>query len=146
MNHGRSIFSSISALSESPAISAAAKPAGVLVASAPTAAAPAHSTPAGSPAPHVQANPAHADGPIAVPHDAGERTIWDWTDSIQIKKYDVGGSFSVLLFLEAFRTILRTTVQPDNPTCQNSDVVTLERTGKNRSVSRNRVNSSSRLY
>ncbi|KAJ7711400.1 tyrosinase [Mycena metata] len=120
--YGGSIFSSISAPSASPAISAAAKPAAVQ-ASAHAAAAPAHSTPSAAPAPHVQANLAHVAEPhnggahvavphnsdtnIAVPHNAAERIIWDWTARIQVKKYEVGGSFSVLLFLGAV---------PDDPT------------------------------
>ncbi|KAJ7088146.1 hypothetical protein C8R44DRAFT_819547 [Mycena epipterygia] len=58
---------------------------------------PAHSNPGPTPVPHVQANPAH----VTVHHNADERTIWEWTARIQVKKYEVGGSFSVLLFLEA---------------------------------------------
>ncbi|KAJ6580116.1 tyrosinase [Mycena vulgaris] len=95
--YGGSIFASISALSASPAVSAA-KPAAVPVApKSNLAAAPAHSNPAPAPVPHVQANLAH----VTLPHNTEERKIWDWTARIQVKKYEVGGSFAVLLFLGA---------------------------------------------
>ncbi|KAJ7495027.1 tyrosinase [Mycena latifolia] len=44
--------------------------------------------------PHIQANLAH----VPVPHHSQE-DIWEWTARIRIKKYEVGGSFLVLLFL-----------------------------------------------
>ncbi|KAJ7476711.1 tyrosinase [Mycena latifolia] len=62
------------------------------------AAAPSHSNPGHAPAPrsvpHIQANLAH----VPAPHHSQE-DIWEWTARIQVKKYEVGGSFLVLLFL-----------------------------------------------
>ncbi|KAJ7611568.1 tyrosinase, partial [Mycena polygramma] len=53
--------------------------------------------------PHIQANLAsHAPTPHVAhhtPHDSEERKIWEWTARIRVKKYEVGGSFLVLLFL-----------------------------------------------
>ncbi|KAJ7088141.1 photo-regulated tyrosinase [Mycena epipterygia] len=95
--YGGSIFGSISALTPAPAPHVQANLATHVAVPHNPATTPAHSNPAPAPAPHVQANLAH----VTVPHNADERTILDWTARIQVKKYEVGGSFSVLIFLGA---------------------------------------------
>ncbi|KAF8171240.1 tyrosinase [Mycena galopus ATCC 62051] len=44
---------------------------------------------------HDQADFSH----VPMGHHSGEDKIWEWTARIQVKKYEVGGSFLVLLFL-----------------------------------------------
>ncbi|KAJ7501098.1 tyrosinase [Mycena galericulata] len=86
------------------------------------AAAPSQPNPGRAPAsvPHVQANlaasppsanPGHAPAAsqsqdndvhiVVAPHNShhDEDKVWEWTARIQVKKYEVGGSFLVLLFL-----------------------------------------------
>lgn len=71
----------------------------------PPAASNTDSNPAGTPRalPHVQANLAHVPAPQvaphAPPHHPEDHTVYDWTARIRVKKYEVGGSFLVLLFL-----------------------------------------------
>ncbi|KAJ6619317.1 photo-regulated tyrosinase [Mycena sp. CBHHK59/15] len=97
--YGGPIFASISAFSASPAGSAAKADAAPEASKSKSAAAPSNSNPEPAPGsvPQAQANLAH----VPAPHDSEERKIWDWTARIQVKKYEVGGSFSVLLFLGA---------------------------------------------
>ncbi|KAJ7264514.1 tyrosinase [Mycena haematopus] len=76
---------------------------------------PAHAV--SSPAVHNDSNPGHASD--SVPHNeadfshvpmhqaSDEAKVWEWTARIQVKKYEVGGSFLVLLFLGSI---------PDDPT------------------------------
>ncbi|KAJ7674241.1 tyrosinase [Mycena rosella] len=64
-----------------------------------------------APVPHVQANlavaPAHSNPEqtsVPMPHvqpdqSSHEDSVWEWTARIQVKKYEVGGSFLVELFL-----------------------------------------------
>ncbi|KAF7358752.1 Tyrosinase [Mycena sanguinolenta] len=73
--------------------------------------APAAHNPAPAPvaavsAPHNNPNPGHSAphtepdfSHVPMHQTAGEHRVWDWTARIQIKKYEVGGSFMVLLFL-----------------------------------------------
>ncbi|KAJ7775767.1 tyrosinase [Mycena maculata] len=97
---GGSSFAPISALSVSPAASTSSSAVAPEVPKINIAAAsPSKSNPGHAPAsvPEAPASLVH----VAAPHDAEEPTILDWTARIQVKKYEVGGSFSVLLFLGA---------------------------------------------
>jgi tyrosinase len=88
-----------------PRVVSAAKAAAPVVAqdfksSAAPAPEPSHSNPHPHPAARAvpdqeaQVNIAHAPG-----HNVDEKKLWEWTARIHVKKYEVGGSFLVLLFL-----------------------------------------------
>ncbi|KAF7358740.1 Tyrosinase [Mycena sanguinolenta] len=56
----------------------------------------AHNNPnPGHSAPHTEPDFSH----VPMHQTSGEHKVWEWTARIQIKKYEVGGSFMVLLFL-----------------------------------------------
>ncbi|KAJ6568747.1 tyrosinase [Mycena capillaripes] len=71
----------------------------------PSVASNSNSNPAPAPRalPHVQANLAHVPTPQVAPHPPPHHpedpTVWEWTARVQVKKYEVGGSFMILLFL-----------------------------------------------
>ncbi|KAJ7088152.1 photo-regulated tyrosinase [Mycena epipterygia] len=94
--YGGLVFTStsISARSALPAVSTAVP----VPPKSNLAAALAHSNPVSALALHAQTN---LSTPVVVPHNAEDSTIWDWTARIEVKTYEVEGSFSVLLFLGA---------------------------------------------
>jgi tyrosinase len=43
-------------------------------------------------------------GDSAAPHGAEKDSLWEWTARVRVKKYEVGGSFLVELFLGSVPT------------------------------------------
>jgi tyrosinase len=77
-------------------------PASVPAASQGKATPPAPTSDQGAAAPHAQAFFAAFKPPAAAPspgHPDASPSVWDWTARIVVKKFAVGGSFAVLLFL-----------------------------------------------
>jgi tyrosinase len=109
---GASPIRQLAAVSKAVESTSAAAPEAAKTNPSPAPSSNSNSTPAPAPpaAPHVQANLAHTPAPQVAhqptPQHPVDHIVYDWTARIEVKKYEVGGSFLVLLFLG---------VVPDDP-------------------------------
>ncbi|KAJ7288750.1 tyrosinase [Mycena rebaudengoi] len=109
---GASPIRQLAAVSKAVESTSAAAPEAAKTNPSPAPSSNSNSTPAPAPpaAPHVQANLAHTPAPQVahhpMPQHPVDHNVYDWTARIEVKKYEVGGSFLVLLFLG---------VVPDDP-------------------------------